>query len=473
MHAHPLRILLIHCNRHRSELIDSSLCKAGMRFQIHRVESEAALDTALGTARLPPDIILCDFQPMGIEGTAALSISQKLCPEVPFIFISDRQHEDVALDCVNRGARDYVLTDNLTRLPHAVNRAHREARERTARLHAVRALRESEERNRILSRLVEQTGDCVVSTDRDGVVRSWNRAAATLLEFPSEDAVGRSLRSLHLAHLSEAQYAEVLARIRSHDAYTRETEVRTRGGNRLYIVSSHTPLYDDAGSHIGQMTIARDITALKRHDERIARLSRIGRFSQSVNAAIIRRYEIDRLFAEICRAASEIGEFPIAWIATIDRSSGTVEQVASAGLDAVLRMQHPGRFALSQVSSPGTAGAVLSVRRIVVDKDITARAGIGYARREAVRRGCRSMVTMPLMVDSEVVAIMTLYAQESDFFDNEELARLERLAEQMSIALDQYRLEGRFDPAWNCTTAANPSQFLLFGTSEMPGELMR
>ena len=42
-------------------------------------------------------------------------------------------------------------------------------------------------------RIIEGSPDAVLVSDRDGVTRSWNQAAARLFGFTAEEAVGRSM----------------------------------------------------------------------------------------------------------------------------------------------------------------------------------------------------------------------------------------------------------------------------------------
>jgi len=65
-------------------------------------------------------------------------------PHVPFIFVSGTLGEDRAVEALQNGARDYVLKNNLLRLPAAVDRAIKETEERSARRAVQLQLRESE-----------------------------------------------------------------------------------------------------------------------------------------------------------------------------------------------------------------------------------------------------------------------------------------------------------------------------------------
>jgi PAS domain S-box-containing protein len=77
-----------------------------------------------------PEVILADYSVPGYDGLSALAAAQKQCPQVPFIFVSNPLGEKEAIESLNHGATDYVLTDHLGRLRPAVCRALREREER-------------------------------------------------------------------------------------------------------------------------------------------------------------------------------------------------------------------------------------------------------------------------------------------------------------------------------------------------------
>ena len=66
-----------------------------------------------------------------------------------------------------------------------------------------------------LQQVLDHTGEAVIIKDLNAVVTYWNREAASLYGFSAEEAIGKPLRSLHAADLSEADYARVLERVRA------------------------------------------------------------------------------------------------------------------------------------------------------------------------------------------------------------------------------------------------------------------
>src|SRR6266850_5052807 len=141
-----LRILLAEDVANDAELVLAEL-KYGSLHADHRlVDSEKSFVDAL--REFKPDVILSDFSMPGFDGMAALALARERCPDTPFIFVSGTIGEESAVNALKSGATDYVLKNNLVRLPSAVERALREGKERTAHRKVERELEALRERLR-------------------------------------------------------------------------------------------------------------------------------------------------------------------------------------------------------------------------------------------------------------------------------------------------------------------------------------
>src|SRR5262249_13292605 len=115
-----------------------------------------------------------------------------------------------------------------------------------------------------LEQVIEQSGESIVVKDLNGVVTVWNRQATALYGFTAKDAIGCTLRQLHAANLSEEEYARVLARIRAGMPTTATIKRRKKNGDVVLVLNKTTPLFDSDARLIGEITIARDVTATLR-----------------------------------------------------------------------------------------------------------------------------------------------------------------------------------------------------------------
>jgi PAS domain S-box-containing protein len=144
-----LRLLLIDDSDDDALLIASQFRRAGIQASYERAETAAAVSTAL--RERPPDVAICDYTMPSLHAEDALAILRDSGLDVPFILVSGQVGEETAVALMRAGAHDFVLKDRLTRLVPAVQRELREAAERRHRRSTEAALRDSEERFRLLA----------------------------------------------------------------------------------------------------------------------------------------------------------------------------------------------------------------------------------------------------------------------------------------------------------------------------------
>ncbi len=136
-----LRILILEDAPTDVELMEHELSRAKISFTSKRVETRE--DFIRELHNFAPDLILSDFRLPSFDGLEALAVVIKESPDVPFILVTGALGEEKAVDVLKSGASDYILKDNLSRLPNAILRAIREAKEKRERKRAEKALEES------------------------------------------------------------------------------------------------------------------------------------------------------------------------------------------------------------------------------------------------------------------------------------------------------------------------------------------
>ncbi|HVY04756.1 MAG TPA: GAF domain-containing protein [Burkholderiales bacterium] len=169
-----LRILLVEDAELDAELQFHELRRSGLAFEARRVQTEADFLAQLGEH--DPDIIVSDYSVPGFGGLEALEIARQRVPDLPFIFVSGAMGEDMAVELLQRGATDYVLKTNLTRLTPALTRAIRDAE-------AKRARRKAEQRvldlSNLYAALSEANAAIARAQERDQLLQVMCRIAVT------------------------------------------------------------------------------------------------------------------------------------------------------------------------------------------------------------------------------------------------------------------------------------------------------
>src|SRR6202044_2511875 len=167
--AATLQLVVVEDSVEDAELVARHLAKAGLDVVMHRVQTEAEFIFALREKQ--PDLILSDFSLPQFNGLRALDVAIANAPDTPFIYVSGTIGEERAIDALRRGATDYVLKSNLSRLSTAVERALREAKLKADRRHSEQVRTEQEERLRRLTRTYR-----MLSSTSSAILRLQNRA---------------------------------------------------------------------------------------------------------------------------------------------------------------------------------------------------------------------------------------------------------------------------------------------------------
>jgi PAS domain S-box-containing protein len=256
----PIHVLHLEDSPLDAELILASLADGGIVCATVRVDTRPAFLGALRSG--PVDLILADYSLPSFDGIAALHLARDLMPEVPFIFVSGALGEELAIETLKNGATDYVLKHRLERLAPAVLRALRESRERADRLKAQEALRESEERFRLL---VESTDDyAIISLDPDGSVVSWNPGAERTLGYTTEEIVGKPFELFFTPEDVAAGRPERELKLAAETGRAADENWLVRhDGSRFWASGVTTSLRDAAGGLRGFAKILRDLSERK------------------------------------------------------------------------------------------------------------------------------------------------------------------------------------------------------------------
>ncbi len=122
-------MLLVEDDDGDAALVLHTLRRSGYEVAHERVQTQGALKAALEANDW--DVIISDHALPSYSGLVALADAQASGKDIPFILVSGTLGESAAVDAMRAGACDYVMKDQLARLPAAVEREVREAAARS------------------------------------------------------------------------------------------------------------------------------------------------------------------------------------------------------------------------------------------------------------------------------------------------------------------------------------------------------
>jgi len=278
----------------------------------------------------------------------------------------------------------------------------------------------------------------VMAVDTEGRMRFWNRAAEEIFGWRAEEVLGHPNPIVPGPKRQEFQ-SSLQDTLSGRPVRGAKLERRRKDGSSVWIRLSNAPLLDADGRAWGAIAVAEDISEGVKARRRLDRVGRALRARAALAAAVIGAESEEELFEAACRAAVEEAGYRLAWVGLAhDDPERRVIPVATAGFeDGYLE-----GIRITWDESPtgrGPTGTAIRTGRPAVAADIEHDPRFSVWREDALRRGYRSSVALPLVTKTGVMGALNLYAPEPDAFDDEELELLGVLAQDLSLAVTAKR----------------------------------
>lgn len=140
--ARKVKILIVEDDPIDFELCGRELRKAGYEPECRRVDTRPGFLEALQRDRW--DLVLCDYQLPQFDAMEALELLRENSGDIPFLVVTGSMSEETAVDCLKRGADNYILKENLGRLGPAVDQALKMLEDRRERRRLEEQLRQTQ-----------------------------------------------------------------------------------------------------------------------------------------------------------------------------------------------------------------------------------------------------------------------------------------------------------------------------------------
>jgi CheY-like chemotaxis protein len=116
-----IKILTVESSPVDLKIILEQLEKDSIGYSYLNVETKG--DFIKGITDFIPDIIIANYSLPAFDGITPIELIKELSPLTPIIIVTGSNDEETAVDCIKKGAHDYILKDHISRLGIAVKSA--------------------------------------------------------------------------------------------------------------------------------------------------------------------------------------------------------------------------------------------------------------------------------------------------------------------------------------------------------------
>lgn len=250
-----LRVLLVEDSVEDAELLLRELRKGGYSVKSARVETADEMREALEQEWW--DVVISDYILPRFTGLKALDLMRDRGLDLPFIMVSGKVGEDVAVEAMKAGAHDYLVKGHLARLIPAIQREMSECRLRIERKRSAAEIRS-------LKKAIEAMPLGVTMTDVEGFITYTNAAEAKMHGYSVTELLGQDVRMLAPSSTWKKLTA---SQLKKKTSWSRESINLRKDGSRFPVHIISNIVRNEEGDPVAIISTCEEITQRKEAEE--------------------------------------------------------------------------------------------------------------------------------------------------------------------------------------------------------------
>jgi putative nucleotidyltransferase with HDIG domain len=211
-------------------------------------------------------------------------------------------------------------------------------------------------------------------------------------------------------------------------------------GSHCWIEVYSGPIRNDQGQITGAIVSFFDVTARKHAVERVEKLNAFLISIRKINEAFVRLKDEVALFRVVCDSVIQVGFVRFAWLGLLEEGVSDIKSIAHAGFEdgflssVTLRWDDAGYAA-----SP--AGIAVKTGKPCILTDIAKDQMNEEWRSEALKRGYKACVALPLKYDEKSIGVFVVFSGTKEAIPEEEIGYLQEVGTDISVGIKSRRLE--------------------------------
>ncbi|HQS54825.1 MAG TPA: PAS domain S-box protein [Sediminibacterium sp.] len=193
----------------------------------------------------------------------------------------------------------------------------------------------------------------------------------------------------------------------------------------------------------GVSMIIRNINKNKLDELDLQKSRQMYEFISKANEIILHAKRADDLFSQICELSVSYSDILFTWIGVPDAITQIVKPIIWAGKGADYLTAIRNITTTDVPTGRGPSGKAIREGIHYYCNDIEHDPAMEIWRDEALSRGFKSSIALPIKTNGKVVAALTMYAATAFYFTNEQVGLLLNVSENISFALQSFYNDGQ------------------------------
>ncbi len=219
----------------------------------------------------PYTLMTLDYMLPDMTGKDVIKQLARRKVDIPFIIVTGKGSENIAVEMMKMGARDYMVKDHGLQdiLPHVIKRAIAELAKDKELANAQEALRESEERFR---GIFDSADFCISLTDTGGGFTLFNSRTVEAFGYTPEELAQRTVLDITYPEDIEPSRKKMEMLVNNNiRSYSIENRYVRKDGSFFWAYASVSPIRGTDGEIQAISSIVVDITERKQMEEKLQR----------------------------------------------------------------------------------------------------------------------------------------------------------------------------------------------------------
>lgn len=259
-----------------------------------------------------------------------------------------------------------------------------------------------------------------------------NDAAARHGRRTRKELLGRTMMAMYPGIENTEMFAKLKQCMEERTSHVMENEFTLPDGEKDWFELRIEPVPE------GVFVLSLDVTERKRAEEKVLCTNETLQLIRGINQLILQKDDETELLRQACHQLIKGRNYMLAWIGFINEESYDILPVAQAGFEEGYLSSVKITWDSSE-HGQGPTGMAIKTAQPTVMRDIVHDPKYRPWKAQALKRGYRSSIALPLKIESKVIGALNVYSGFPDAFDDAEVNLLVELAGDISLGIEKIR----------------------------------